>query len=307
MDRFTDRLTHTERYANETAVLSVEDPVRHTYTYAELDRMANQVAFWAQEKQSQQPQPQPRLRVGDVVALLLPNVAVYPAFTLGLAKCGVTVACVNYNLSGRLLAHALRVANVKCCIVASQYYGHSWSTMRTEVPETWEHYRDKTWVYCCPSSSSSSLAEEQEQQGQQGQQVEGIDAAERLHWNPFAEVDPRSTMRPPKGIRSTVGQRDPFLYIYTSGTTGPSKAAKFSHRRWIGCGLTWARPSLLERGQRYYITLPLYHGNGGAVALSAIFYSGCTAVIRSRFSASQFFADIRRFQVPRVMLVVVSL
>ncbi len=51
-----------------------------------------------------------------------------------------------------------------------------------------------------------------------------------------------------------------LFLIYTSGTTGPSKAARFTHRRFIGAGLSWTRPMRLTKGERYYVTLPLFHG-----------------------------------------------
>ena len=52
-----------------------------------------------------------------------------------------------------------------------------------------------------------------------------------------------------------------LFLIYTSGTTGPSKAARFTHRRFIGAGLSWTRPMRLLQTQRYYVTLPLFHGS----------------------------------------------
>lgn len=104
-------------------------------------------------------------------------------------------------------------------------------------------------------------------------------------------------------LRSAISDRDPFVYIYTSGTTGPSKAAKFSHRRWIGCGLTWARPAGIQRGESYYIPLPMYHGNAGAVAMSTIIFAGARAVIREKFSASNFLKDARDFDCKYVIYV----
>eukprot|EP00128_Syssomonas_multiformis_P012337 Colp12_sorted_trinity150504_noHs@18630 len=99
-----------------------------------------------------------------------------------------------------------------------------------------------------------------------------------------------------RSIRAAVQARDPLFYIFTSGTTGKSKAAKFSHLRFIGAGLAWAPPCQLTSSDVYYITLPLYHGNAGAVALSPCYWSGCTMVIREKFSASNFFKDVRKYQ-----------
>ena len=83
------------------------------------------------------------------------------------------------------------------------------------------------------------------------------------------------------------------LYIYTSGTTGLPKAAKVSHFRlmqwshWFA-GMMDTRPT-----DRMFNCLPLYHSVGGVVATFATLVSGGAVVIRPRFSASDFWRDVR--------------
>jgi acyl-CoA synthetase (AMP-forming)/AMP-acid ligase II len=74
--------------------------------------------------------------------------------------------------------------------------------------------------------------------------------------------------------------------------THNSKAALFSHRRFLGAGVTWAWPMELTAEDRYFIVLPLFHGNGGVVALSACAHVGAVALIRERFSVSTFWHDV---------------
>jgi len=102
------------------------------------------------------------------------------------------------------------------------------------------------------------------------------------------------TTRPEKRLRVTVRPRDPLYYIYTSGTTGVSKAAKFSHLRFIGCALTWTGPTGLTGADRYYVPLPLFHGNGGCVAVAPCYFVGATIVLRQKFSASAFWDDVKK-------------
>jgi acyl-CoA synthetase (AMP-forming)/AMP-acid ligase II len=90
----------------------------------------------------------------------------------------------------------------------------------------------------------------------------------------------------------------PLFHIFTSGTTGLPKAANFSHERFAGAGITWAHAMRLNSSDVYYITLPLFHGNGGVVAVAAAFHSGATIVLREKFSVSNFWKDIRKYQVP---------
>jgi fatty-acyl-CoA synthase len=88
---------------------------------------------------------------------------------------------------------------------------------------------------------------------------------------------------------------DRALYIYTSGTTGLPKAANVSHARvlqwscWFA-GMMGARPT-----DRMYNCLPMYHSIGGVLVPGALLVSGGTVVIREKFSASQFWSDIIRW------------
>merc|ERR1712226_906179 len=47
----------------------------------------------------------------------------------------------------------------------------------------------------------------------------------------------------------------------------------------------------------FYNTLPLYHSNGGMVVFGQTITSGHTAVLRKKFSASNFWDDIVKYQV----------
>jgi fatty-acyl-CoA synthase len=101
------------------------------------------------------------------------------------------------------------------------------------------------------------------------------------------------------GGELTPGESEPVpldstaLYIYTSGTTGLPKAAKVSHYRvmqwshWFA-GLMDTAPS-----DRMFNCLPLYHSVGGVVATGATLVGGGAVVIRARFSASDFWRDVR--------------
>lgn len=99
----------------------------------------------------------------------------------------------------------------------------------------------------------------------------------------------------PLSVASPAQLDDPAVIIFTSGTTGRSKAALFSHRRLIGAGIAWSVRNHFNHETRCYIPLPLYHGNGLAVALASSFEAGGTAVLRERFSVTAFWQDIAQF------------
>ncbi|WP_156898093.1 AMP-binding protein [Methylocapsa acidiphila] len=96
--------------------------------------------------------------------------------------------------------------------------------------------------------------------------------------------------------RESVKLDDTALVIFTSGTSGRVKAARFSHKRLVGAGVAWGLRTGIRRDDRCYISLPLNHGNGLAVAFGACVEIGATAVIRAKFSASAFLDDVRRYR-----------
>ncbi len=97
----------------------------------------------------------------------------------------------------------------------------------------------------------------------------------------------RGAERAPATIDATA------LYIYTSGTTGLPKAAKVSHYRLMQWSHWFAGMMDTRPEDRMFNCLPLYHSVGGVVAIFAPLVSGGAVVIRPRFSASDFWRDVR--------------
>ena len=99
---------------------------------------------------------------------------------------------------------------------------------------------------------------------------------------------------PPSTYRAAVRLGDPLYYIFTSGTTGLPKAALMSHLRFLNAGGVIAGLLDLTRADVLYNVLPLYHGAGGMVVVSAALHVGIPIVLKRRFSASEFWDDVRR-------------
>eukprot|EP01135_Chromosphaera_perkinsii_P004916 Nk52_evm21s304 gene=Nk52_evmTU21s304 len=230
---------------------------KESFTYEELDLFANSVANWGIK--------QVGLRAGDHVCLLMENRAEFYGFIFGLAKVGVVVPLLNTKLKGKVLGHCVEISKPKL-VISSAKHIENWNSveLQGQIP--------KVFVY--DSCNKNNLPE----------------------LNFASTLAEQSKARPDKSLRAAVKERDPMFCIFTSGTTGKPKAAKFSHLRFIGAGITWAGPSLLSEADNYYIPLPLYHGNALAVASSPCFWAGATAVVRDGFSASNFLPDLRRFE-----------
>ncbi|NXE43928.1 S27A2 synthetase, partial [Ptilorrhoa leucosticta] len=72
------------------------------YTYEDVDRRSNRAA-WALSRRL-------GLQSGRTVAVFLPNEPTYVWTWLALAKLGCPMACLNCNVRGRALRHALEAA-----------------------------------------------------------------------------------------------------------------------------------------------------------------------------------------------------
>jgi fatty-acyl-CoA synthase len=200
------------------------------------------------------------LQCGDTVSLLMSNCAEYLPVWLGLTRIGAIVALLNSQLAGEVLAHSIKAANPKCLIVGADLAPRV-TAIRALLPAELE-----CRVFGSPALQLQPL--EPELASMSGESL-------------------RSTERAPPSIDATA------LYIYTSGTTGLPKAAKVSHYRLMQWSHWFAGMMDTRPEDRMFNCLPLYHSVGGVVATFATLVNGGAVVIRPRFSASDFWRDVR--------------
>lgn len=86
---------------------------------------------------------------------------------------------------------------------------------------------------------------------------------------------------------------DVQLIMYTSGTTGPSKGVLCSHSQEQTGGLFMAQQMEYRASDVLYTCLPLFHANALRVTVNAALWAGATIALSRRFSARQFWDDIR--------------
>jgi fatty-acyl-CoA synthase len=266
-----------QHYASNTCIQDISLPPNYEsscspreFTYEQVNQQANKIAHWA-------------ISVGvkqhDVVALYMENCAEFIMFWLGLSKVGATIACINTYIATKHISHAIELADTKHLILSSKRL-ESWNSSIPffESRDYLEHLN--VWLFDRGNSFDHTH----------------FPTPEKTKVFDMHFFDQYSSENPDRSIRNTVGSEDPLFYIYTSGTTGKSKAALFSQRRFVGAGVSWSISARLNTSDKYYICLPLYHGNGGVVAVSAVFRVGCTMVLREKFSATNFLNDIRTHQ-----------
>jgi fatty-acyl-CoA synthase len=199
---------------------------------------------------------------GEVVGLLMGNRPEYLAIWLGITSVGGVVSLLNTNLPGPSLAHCINVVSPKHLIVSAELAG--------QLPQTLPQLSSAPtlWIHGCDHDTYRRIDTEIEQQSGE----------------PLSEHE----QRPP-----TIEDR--ALFIYTSGTTGLPKAANISHARVMQWGHWFAGMMGAKSTDRMYNCLPMYHSVGGVQVPGAILVAGGTLVIREKFSASQFWNDVVRW------------
>ena len=88
---------------------------------------------------------------------------------------------------------------------------------------------------------------------------------------------------------------DPLTIIYTSGTTGNPKGVLSSHTAYVESGRRMAEVLSLTPEDRCMVFLPLFHANPQYYAVMSALHSGCSLILRPKFSAGGLFDDARRF------------
>jgi fatty-acyl-CoA synthase len=202
------------------------------------------------------------LTKGEVIGLLMPNRPEYFAIWLGIASVGGVVALLNTNLVGTSLAHCINIVSPKHLVVAGEYV----DKLTTSLP--YLTVFSEIWIYGVDHPSYHRIDLDIERR-----------SCEALH---------REERRP-------LAIEDRALYIFTSGTTGLPKAATISHGRVMQWSHWFAGMMDVSQSDRMYNCLPMYHSIGGVLVPGATFVGGGAVVIREKFSASQFWSDVIRW------------
>uniref|UniRef100_A0A452FP57 long-chain-fatty-acid--CoA ligase n=1 Tax=Capra hircus TaxID=9925 RepID=A0A452FP57_CAPHI len=206
------------------------------------------------------------LAPGATVALLLPACPEFLWLWFGLAKAGLRTAFVPTALRRGPLQHCLRSCGARALVLAPEFL----ESLEPDLPalrgmglHLWAVGSDTR-----PAGISDFLAEAS------------------------AEVDGPV----PGYLSAPQNMTDTCLYIFTSGTTGLPKAARISHLKVLQCQGFYQLCGAHQEDV-IYLALPLYHMSGSLLGIVGCLGIGATVVLKSRFSAGQFWEDCQQHSV----------
>ena len=90
-----------------------------------------------------------------------------------------------------------------------------------------------------------------------------------------------------------VSPDDVSMLVYTSGTTGNPKGVMVTHRMYVAAGQGFAHWTQATPDDRFFTCLPFYHANIQYYSTMGALAAGATLVVVDRFSASQFWGQVR--------------
>lgn len=244
------------RIPNAIALLCEEEVA----TWKELNERANRIANTLKAD---------GISKGDCVSLFMQNRIEFVVQAVAICKLGAIAGLINTNLTRQQLVHCISLTESKKII-----FGEELTEPLNEVrPElTLEDGRDYLYVRDTGTDPAPNWATE-------------LDSSDT---NSSGDNPPESRQ---------VEIANTAFYIFTSGTTGLPKAARVSHKRMLpASGMSATALLRIKQTDRMYNCLPLYHGTGLMIGLTAAFTVGASTVVRRRLSVSAFWDDIRKYE-----------
>ncbi|MEO8641329.1 long-chain-acyl-CoA synthetase [Pseudomonas sp.] len=232
-------------------------------TYFQVNQWANRIA---QHLIAQ------GIRKGDAVAVFIENRPELLVTILAVAKVGAISALLNTSQTRDTLAHSLNLVAPAAIIVGEELVP-AFSAVRERVSIE----AARTWFVADRDTfSHPGIAPD----GFINLMTASADSS---------SANPASSQQ--------VFFDDPCFYIYTSGTTGLPKAGVFKHGRWMRSSASFGLIALDMRPEDVvYCTLPLYHATGLCVCWGSAISGASGFAIRRKFSASQFWNDVRKYR-----------
>uniref|UniRef100_A0A8C2YKY2 long-chain-fatty-acid--CoA ligase n=1 Tax=Chinchilla lanigera TaxID=34839 RepID=A0A8C2YKY2_CHILA len=235
------------------------------FSYVEAERASNRAARRGDERAAGAAAAAP-LAPGATVALLLPSSPEFLWLWFGLAKAGLRTAFVPTALRRGPLLHCLRSCGARALVLAPEFL----ESLEPDLPAL-----RALGLHLWAAGLETRLA--------------GVHDV-------LAEVAAEADEPVPGYLSAPSSQTDTCLYIFTSGTTGLPKAARISHLKVLQCQGFYQLCGV-HQDDVIYLPLPLYHMSGSLLGIVGCLGIGATVVLKSKFSAGQFWEDCQQHRV----------
>jgi long-chain acyl-CoA synthetase len=228
------------RHRDRPAFTSME----RTLTFGDIDLLATRFAAYLQKVA--------RLRKGDRIAVMLPNVLQYPVAILGAFRAGLTVVNTNPMYTPRELQHQLHDSGARAILILENF-AHTLQQVRGEVELDTIITTGVGDLLGFPKSMLVNFVLRHVRKQVPEWSLPGALAfGDAISKGRYENLEP-----------VTLAHDDVAFLQYTGGTTGVSKGAVLTHRNLVSNVLqaeAWIRPSLRGDEPLVAITaLPLYH------------------------------------------------
>jgi long-chain acyl-CoA synthetase len=250
-------------------------------TYAELDQAADRFARALVGD---------GVRVGDRVALLLPNSPQFAIAYYGALRAGAIVVPLNPLYTAPELEQQLSDCGARVLVTLSTFH-RTVGTVRRSVP------LDHVIVanvkdYFPPLLKVLFTLLKEKKEGHRATLGAG-DVAWRAFMAGAPEAAPTHVPKP----------EDVAVFGYTGGTTGTPKAAMLTHRNLVTNAVQsaeWLAGGDLEAAMRRRLVvlaiIPFFHSYGQTVALNVSLLAGATIVLQPRFDPVDALKAIQRYR-----------
>ncbi len=225
-------------------------------TYEQLDLLSNRFAQGFRDL---------GIKKGDKIAIMMRNHPNYLYVWFGSAKLGAVEVPINTAYKGDLLKHIINNSDSKLLIIDGSFLD-TLLTIRDDLT--------KLERIICHGEIDQEISKSLPVP------ISSIEDFFKYSSNPM-KVD--------------ISPADPAAIIYTSGTTGLSKGVVCPHNYYLHTARLVARLRDANSQDILYTFLPVFHINAQLMTILAAQVSDAQAVLSERFSASNFWDDIRRY------------